>query len=450
MMGKTFPTVRNQVDGSPRVAGQGPGVISSTSNGFLHDDFYQQRVAFPLIDPLFQDLSPSTRRYLSHFGSNFVKELVIYDVPDQNPVRQLLRYSREYPVLLQVIVATSAHHLYNISPSQTSVLRDALSSKGKALELLTAALGNIGRFDVNIMLAVVMLLIYFEWIQSGKNTWRIHLEGAKSLIRYIKCHAGKESTDSFAGLFVRRWLISEFLILDIIGSTASSTGSLETSIYGIEDGFDIDAILMIAEVNNFVSCPAKLMRHILSVAQMSAEPDQDGGQLAREEKITTILRCARQFDPAGWASGIQSLTPRNDYSPRTQIATAFKAATCLYVARMLPPDHPDSYSQDDRQELVSTVIDRLSNIHPDSELFKSTSWPCFVAGAEATAPEQRAWIMTYLQTISQVLPYKTYQTSMDTLEMIWNPGHHDHFLGNREKGDWVRTIKRLGVDLFIA
>ena len=212
MMGKTFPTVRNQADGSSSVTGQGSGAILSTSNRFPHDDFYQQRLAFPLIDPLFQDLSPSTRRYLSHFGSNFVKELVIYDVPDQNPVRQLLRYSREYPVLLQVIVATSAHHLYNISPSQTFVLRDALSSKGRALELLKDALSNIGLFDVNIMLAVVMLLIYFEWIQSGKNTWRIHLEGAKSLIRYIKCHAGKESTDSFAGLFVRRWLISEFLM----------------------------------------------------------------------------------------------------------------------------------------------------------------------------------------------------------------------------------------------
>ncbi|KAA8645785.1 uncharacterized protein ATNIH1004_007205 [Aspergillus tanneri] len=74
-----------------------------------------------------------------------------------------------------------------------------------------------------------MLFMYFEFIDSGTDVWRVHLGGAKRLITCLR--HGELSAISPTILFRCRWLISELLVFDIISSTISKTVSLEPSIY---------------------------------------------------------------------------------------------------------------------------------------------------------------------------------------------------------------------------
>ncbi|KAL4895971.1 fungal-specific transcription factor domain-containing protein [Aspergillus ambiguus] len=438
MMGKTFELPKADSLSSPR-----PGSPHCSEGRTV-----SATPASPMVDPLFQDFSPTIRRYLTHFGRTFSTDLVIYDVPDQNPVRQLLRYARDHPVLRHIIVATSAHHLYNLSApedaSRNSIHNDALMSKNTAIRLLNDELAHLDRFDANITLAAVMLFIYLDFLELGERTWRVHLEGAKSLIRYVK---GKNRAGGCVeDLSVHRWLVSEIFILDIIGSTLGFAWSLEPSIYGLEEHEGIESILTMAEVNNFVSCPAQLLKQLLALMQSSQSSSQPHDP-ARDHQAAAVLCQVQEFNPFGWAFSIQSLSPCKDFNQRVQIASAYKAAICLYVSRLLPPGHPSNYTRDDRQDLVSGVIGHLSQLRPDNGLFKSTMWPCFIAGAEADCPDQRSWVRTHMGTIYKVFPYRSYKSTMETLELMWRQDKQG-VSGSPE--NWLHKLRRLNVDLWVA
>ncbi|KAF9894876.1 hypothetical protein FE257_004497 [Aspergillus nanangensis] len=367
MMGKTFDLPPSR---PAKVSGFKASTPSPNDSQIIDCPVTYESTSFylPLVDPSIQDFSPATRFYLFHFHQGFCKELVIYDVAEQNPGRQLLRYAHGHPVLLQSIIATSAHHLYKCTQpggtNRLSIYNDALVFKDRAIRLLKDALANVSNFDMSIMLAAVMLFIYVEFM-SG-DCWRAHLDGAKALIGYIKSYASRRLLHSSEGLFIRRWLVSEILFIDIIGSTHSSTWSLQPSIYGIEKDFDIDSILTMVEINSFSSFPAPLLKHILALVQI-ADDSSDSINPLKLDQIRARLGSIRKFDPFEWASKIQLLSPRKDIDERVQIASAYKSATCLYVSRMLPPGHLDNYTPDDRQTLVSSVIDHISQFTPTND-----------------------------------------------------------------------------------
>jgi hypothetical protein len=76
----------------------------------------------PLIDPLLNDLDQHSRYYMHHFATQLCDVMVVYDMPGQNPIRDLIPATAAYPLLLHVMVANSAFHVFNISrnPMSTS------------------------------------------------------------------------------------------------------------------------------------------------------------------------------------------------------------------------------------------------------------------------------------------------------------------------------------------
>lgn len=145
------------------------------------------------------------------------EDLVISDVPNENPFRSLIPTCRDHPILLHIIVANAAMHIssmnrssfdlhngsvegslsdstpvdtlsltrYSIdSPAGTTL--DALAAKHKAIHLLKAALENLPSTDVDLIVTVILLFINLELIDSGKNAWRAHVEGAMTLIGSLK------------------------------------------------------------------------------------------------------------------------------------------------------------------------------------------------------------------------------------------------------------------------
>ncbi len=139
------------------------------------------------------------------------KDLVIYDVPNHNPFYDLIPLTKQHEVLLHIIIANSALHMSNASQQllisdttafplkycpnklgstslgsstiqRPKLYQDALTAKQRALRLLNSALNDMASADIDVTLAAVLLFIEFELIDSGKDNWRSHINGARTLI----------------------------------------------------------------------------------------------------------------------------------------------------------------------------------------------------------------------------------------------------------------------------
>jgi hypothetical protein len=154
---------------------------------------------------------------LIHFIVNrsVCKDLVIYDIPHQNPFRDLIPLASQHPVLLNIIIANSALNISNASQrsearpfslsvqsrstmravpqlrdsptSQSSIwYKDALIAKYRALRLLNSVLNDVNSTGIDVALGSVLLFTEFELADLGTNDWRLHMHGARALINSVK------------------------------------------------------------------------------------------------------------------------------------------------------------------------------------------------------------------------------------------------------------------------
>lgn len=212
-----------------------------------------------LTDPLLQDLSQPTKKFMFYCGpfsnlqvwssalntsahvhdllvaSNVCRDLVLYDVPYDNPFRELLPMTVQNPSLLDIIIANSALHMRNASEmcfitappspncgfsgfpllpngftsSHADLYSHALFSKHRALASLNSALSNMDMKDLDVMLAIVLLFVQFELMDTGENDWKHHIRGARSLIHMAYRSRGGSDTRMST---LRRCLISNCLV----------------------------------------------------------------------------------------------------------------------------------------------------------------------------------------------------------------------------------------------
>ena len=76
-------------------------------------------------------------------------------------------------------------HMEATTSQQSAAYRDALIAKQRTITLLDAALRNISSVAVDVILAVVLLFIEFELIDSGRDGWKYHVKGARALIERL-------------------------------------------------------------------------------------------------------------------------------------------------------------------------------------------------------------------------------------------------------------------------
>ncbi|KAG6033946.1 hypothetical protein E4U41_006754, partial [Claviceps citrina] len=163
-----------------------------------------------LIDPLFQDLDRNSRYYLAH--CTVCKDLVARDTPSSNPFRELIPLTNQHPLLLQILIATSAIHWSNLfqphasiptgSPdpggylaqirSQDLVSRkaiiDALTAKQKAMAHLRGVLDTLEPVGNEVTLAAMHFFVKFDLIDLDRNNnrgWQAHMEGTSSILALI-------------------------------------------------------------------------------------------------------------------------------------------------------------------------------------------------------------------------------------------------------------------------
>jgi len=170
----------------------------------------EEVVHWSLVDPLVKDLNQHSRYYIYHFATQICEDLVIYDGPGQNPIRDLIPATSAYPSLLQIILANSAFHVFNITrdpvgpssyqqeqkpcliayyqgvsrfggPMKTSYA-DALLAKQQALSLLAQSVASVNPSNIDLVLVVILLFINYALIESGQDKWKVHMDGARKLI----------------------------------------------------------------------------------------------------------------------------------------------------------------------------------------------------------------------------------------------------------------------------
>ncbi|KAF1918308.1 fungal-specific transcription factor domain-containing protein [Ampelomyces quisqualis] len=428
----------------------------------------------PLVDPSVSDLGLHSRYYMHHFATRLCDVLVVYDVPGQNPIRDLIPLVATYPSLLHVMVANSAFHVYNISRNPISQsmyradsassgilgppvasyaegplkssYRDALVAKQQALSLLAQGIATVDESNIDFVLVTVLLFVNYALVESGRDKWRVHIDGAWRLIRLL----GEPPYLQKPMSRLRLTILSDFLVYYILGSTFSFTAMPSF----IPDTIDLDPILRYAETNNYLSCPGPLLRIMLESFALPKKTRSCTGEVHNniQEQIAGLLHRALDFDPMAWSNDFEPASPHEDINKRIRIAAAHRSAVCIYLARVLPSTNPliDPSSGTaivNLTELANDVVHQISHLKPADALFKSICWPLFLAGAESRDLVQREWIMNTLDELYSQMLWGCLHTSKRVLEAIWK------YLDQAAEGEencWVEEVKDLGNEILIA
>ncbi|KAF5013964.1 hypothetical protein FDECE_52 [Fusarium decemcellulare] len=327
--------------------------------------------------------------------------------------------------------------------SRPETFHDALRAKQQALCLLKSALEDMASADVDVILAVVLLLIGFDLIDSGRGSWIFHINGARTIIE--KLIASTPATEAPLSP-LRSWLMSNCLVYDLLGSSFANSylphsGGLSTTTM---------SLLQDAEGNHCSSFPAALLPLIQTGAQLlrmngvSMSPDTliDLGQ----HDALGLLHAARSFDPATWAINLQPRSPADDLFHRTEVASAHRAGVCIYLSRIILALWPGTVLLDDLEILAAEIIAHLSNMHPGDALFPASTWPAFIAGLETADLTNRAWVVRRFQEAWEMEPWGLTREALGVLRTIWEGRKNE----DEENWNWIEKLKNIGTDWMIA
>jgi hypothetical protein len=229
----------------------------------------------------------------------------------------------------------------------------------------------------------------------------------------------------------------------ILGSTFHFT----TTPNPFPQSIELGPILQYAETNNYLSCPAPLLRVMLKSFDLSEELTSEV-----QRQLKDLVAAALSFDPCQWSHELHPASPTEDLEKRVRIASAHRAAVCIYLARFIPCTHPllDNSSGSALVNLTGLsdeIIHHISFLTPDDALFKSISWPLFMAGAEAEGHAQRAWIMNILDEFYSIMYWGYIPTVKRVLDCVWTCKDRSP---EGSPSCWVTEVKEMGTDILIA
>ncbi|KZL82513.1 acriflavine sensitivity control protein acr-2 [Colletotrichum incanum] len=409
-----------------------------------------QSAPWTLVDPLFQGVEHHYRHYLSYFTTRVCRDLVSWDLPDRNPFRSLIPLTKAHPLLQHIIVAASAAHMSNLSRALSSdpesdlnarqALTDALVAKHKALRLLSSALQDIGGIGGDVVLASVLFFVNVELIESGRDGWKPHLEGAGRIMSYL-------SPVGTADVALRDYVMSDCFIYYILASAFNASTPAAKSYY---QSAQVSSVLGKAAANSYLCCPPDILQILLAASQLSNRSTEDLDSAADvAQAAAQILQQALSFDVHDWAYEPRTISyfKHIPVESRIHAGSAHRLAACLYILHALPS--ASILVPVDREELDKQIFYHLSCIHDEDPNFKATCWPTFVAGAGTSDPERRKWILDRLKRLMIATPWGFIMTAMDTLQTIWNleESVDPHTQTDRT---WVQKLKASDLNFIIV
>lgn len=352
---------------------------------------------------------------------------------------------------------------FSAQPSNAQAFSHFLGLKQRALRQLSIDVSRPSTRNDDRTIAAIFVLILLNAIESGNGAWKYHLEGAKSILRDKLLLSANHSTTTEG---IDTFVIDSCLITEIMGSTLARPGVLSRPFYSQSMGA---TVLQRLEKTAWVGCPAYLLDamffvHAQRFSNYGNTPGYDyslsfsssaTGEAATESPLA-ILRHIDAFDPVAWAGEMQSYLLLSDISQRVALACAYKAAVYLYARRVVSVFGFDLDSDEawkDRDTVVSELVHNLSQIRSDDEHFKCTIWPTFIAGAESTHAEQRAFTLQHLYLLWNDFCSVNLHNAACVLKMMWQKQDERSRSIEAETSsefDWIQELDQSRTDwLFI-
>ncbi|KAK2012160.1 hypothetical protein LZ32DRAFT_315805 [Colletotrichum eremochloae] len=410
-----------------------------------------QSAPWTLVDPLFQGVEHHYRHYLSYFTTRVCRDLVSWDLPDRNPFRSLIPLTKAHPLLQHIIVAASAAHMSNLSRALSSdpesdlnarqALTDALVAKHKALQLLSSVLQeDIRSIGGDVVLSSVLFFVNVELMESGRDGWKPHLEGAGRIMSYL-------SPVRTADVALRDYVMSDCFIYYILASAFNVSTPVAKSYY---QSAQVSSVLGKAAANSYLCCPPDILQILLAASQLANRSMEDPDSAADvAHGAAQILQQALSFDVHDWAYEPRTISYFRHIPVESRIhaGSAHRLAACLYILHALPS--ASILVPVDREELDSQMLYHLSCIHDEDPNFKATCLPTFIAGAGTSDPERRRWILDRLKRLMIATPWGFIMTAMDTLQTIWNLEESVDPDTQTER-TWVQKLKASNLNFLIV
>lgn len=183
------------------------------------------------------------------------------------------------------------------------------------------------------------------------------------------------------------------------------------------------SLLQDAEGNHCSSCPTILLQAMQTGARIGRTDYHSDFRESRsgvqQQQISQLLHTAQVFDPLTWASNLQPRSPASDLSHRMHIASAHRAAVCIYISRILLSLNIQADFTINAGNLVSEAISHMSHIRSSDPLFTATTWPAFIAGAETNDSSTQVWVVHRFREIWEVEPWGSVRGALEVLRGIW-------------------------------
>lgn len=209
-------------------------------------------------------------------------------------------------------------------------------------------------------------------------------------------------------------IFTDALSYHILGSTLVSAG-LSASI--AQHALDLLPLMERVEADSYLCCPARILHLILDASQLSG--DATGAEIAPSVTAAALelIHRALAFDIRAWAVNLQPWTKVPDLSSRTAVAMAHRAAVCLYILQAIPSTR--AHSPVSVPALVSEILAHLAGVDEGDPHFKATSWPTFIAGAEARDAASREWVLGRLMKLWECCPWGYVFAAVEMLRRTW-------------------------------
>jgi hypothetical protein len=256
-------------------------------------------------------------------------------------------------------------------------------------------------------LAVVMLFIFFEALDGGVNTWKIHLRGARRLIQ--ECLA-LDSLPAGTSEMLRIFM-NHVTLVDIIGRTLAFSSNNEPAALDDEiSGFL--AVLREGERYNFLGCPAALLEVIHAITRLKPRAVSDEAFMAQAQALLSKID---NFNADGYVA-MRTDIDAADSPSLLQLVYAYMCAARIYALETL---FPGVTTPETVAPYHAELRARISALETGSLFLKGAVWPVFVAGTGARTEEERRWTREQLGRLFGVLPQENIRSAGTVLEEMW-------------------------------
>ncbi|KAJ0425058.1 hypothetical protein BJY00DRAFT_275781 [Aspergillus carlsbadensis] len=397
-----------------------------------------------LNDPGLQDLSPPMRGYIAYFEQQCCREYVLYDFDPANPFRGFLRLIPSCPGLSHAVVSVAALHqafriasaksiegttacksnLHPVEKSQSveqvhqlSAYHAALYHKQRTLSFLRSE-AYAGCFsNPDGVIASMILSIWFELMDSGRDTWRYHLRGLREVtLKHGLSLPAFSDTEMATDLpRMSNYFDTSYATFEIIGSTFVKAKEPYRPLFSMSPTLDI---LQRSESQTWTGCPAVLL-YVLSLLNEAASRPHE----IPPDSIVHIFSYLRNFSPIKWAiSGAET----HHMKARYQLACIWQAAVEIYAHQILPiplasifPSESKFSNKGRTSNLLDSTLHQLKSMDPADVHLKGILWPVFVIGAEAQTMSQRALIADVFGHLWTLWRCHNVTNALKVLERIW-------------------------------